>query len=294
MEPAAFQNGQWYNYYAVSVALLDSSGNPASFGPAVTTEASFASSNPQIGTVDLTANFNSYTSQLYAKATFYSYSTQGTTTITASVPGIAASASATITTGLFTPTTTNVFNTLSGSFFSNTVIVVGDGASTREALGSSLISSGFSQAGFNMPTPTTDKLITSTQSSSSNLVVIGYNNTLTTTKDAAFGIKIITTNPGYFFVNATAENVHYNFTKSTYATGHSFAIVDLKKDGSRSTMVIWGYGWLGAYVGTLFMSNPSNWASAALSGKHLLILTWTDLNSDHMVEANEITVYATA
>jgi hypothetical protein len=59
-------------------------------------------------------------------------------------------------------------------------------------------------------------------------------------------------------------------------------------------LLSWGYGWLGTYAANLFMSDPNNWSRIDVAGKHLLMLNWTDSNSDGFVQSSEITLASTA
>jgi hypothetical protein len=277
------QNGFGTQSYAVTIETVNSTGYPASEGSTII-YASLKSSNLQVGSVDaFSQSFTSFQNDFYAHANFYPgsinvcgncYTFQGTTTITASVPG-AGTASSTITTGEFVSTPRHTFGALQYLFHSNSVFVVGDGASTREAMGATLLAQSFIQGGMNPANSTTDGTLSSSQSKSANLITIGYNNTVTTAKDTAFGIGV-SQNTLWFNITAkatTTTNLTYNFTKSNYPT-QSVAIVEVAQDGTRTTMVIWGYGWLATYAACQFMANPSLWTSSAVSGKHLLILTY--------------------
>jgi hypothetical protein len=198
-----------------------------------------------------------------------------------------------VTTGVFTSISkTYIFRNIGYLFYSNTIIVLGDAAHTREVMSAALLSHALSKAGAKGPLTKTDGLLTSTEYTSSNLIIIGYNNTKTAAKNMAYGINV-TQDTAWFNITATSEGKSINFSKAQYPS-KSIAIVYLKNDGSRAVLLSWGYGWLGTYAANLFMSDPNNWSRIDVAGKHLLMLNWTDSNSDGFVQSSEITLASTA
>ena len=244
----------------------------------------------RVGSV--TAIISIFAGSTYGKTDFTATRTLGSATVIASSAELP-SASKGLTTGLFTPFAKKwVFGSIGYLFYSKSIIAVGDTTSTREAMGGALIAEAFVRSGMLAPSIKTDGLLTSTELSSANLVSVGLANSVTTAKNTAFGITI-TENAIWVNVTATIEGRSLNFTKANYPS-QSFGLVLLKKDGTRTTMLVWGYNWQGTYAASLFMADPANWLNSSIAGKHLLFLNWTDGNSNGLVETGEITVASSA
>jgi len=286
--PKFLSTSQYY-YYPLTFYLVDSAGNPAK-APTGGIAIGLSSSDTLVGTVPYGDSIGA--GETYSYNWFRSTWSPGVTTISASAVGLT-SGSTSVTTGVFTSISkTYTFRNIGYLFYSNTIIVPGDAAHAREVMSAALISYALSKAGTKGPLTKTDGLLTSTEYTSSNLIIIGYNNTKTAAKNTAYGINV-TQNTAWFNITATSEGKSINFSKAQYPS-KSIAIVYLKNDGSRAVLLSWGYGWLGTYAANLFMSDPNNWSRIDVAGKHLLMLNWTDNNSDGFVQSSEITVASTA
>jgi len=272
----------------VVVYLVDAGGNPAKALGRISV--SLSSSDSLVGIVSICIPISK--DEIYGFYAFTSTWRPGTTIITATVAGLT-SGSATVTTGVFTPRSkTYTFANLGYLFYSTTILVPGHDAHAREVMGTALISYALSKAGAQIPLIKTDGLINSTEYAGNNLIITGFNNTKTTAKNTEYGI-IVETDTTWFNITSTSEGLSLNLPKAEYPS-KSIAIVYLKKDGTRAVMLVWGYGWLGTYVAELFMADPNNWSKPAIANKHLLMLSWTDTNSDGFVQSSEITIASTA
>jgi hypothetical protein len=277
-------------YYDIAVSLRDASNKPAR-APS-TTGVAMVSSDSIIGVC--TYNFQISANNFYASAgsvMFQTTYTPGTTTITATARNSTTTISGTntFTTGEYCPISKSyVFGNIPYLFYKNTFLVVGNATTADEIISSAVFEPSLISAGTLAPTIKTDALLMTTDKTTGNLIAFSYNNTVRTSYP--LGI-VVTQNATWFNITATVENLSLNFTKSSYPN-KSVAIAYLAKEGTRTIMYLWGYGWQGTYASALFMSNIANWQTYAT--KHLLFLQWTDTNTNKLVEATEITVASSA
>ncbi len=177
--------------------------------------------------------------------------------------------------------TTRLFNT--NSFF-----VAGEDAKCTDVLGSAKIAHGLSiRNTANNPEGRTDDILTSYEHTNGNLLIVGGPaiNPLAVEFDDSFGVS-------YNYV----ENVSFTITcegRSIFLDIRQYprqdiCIVCVKKNGPRTAMLVWGYGWQGTYAGSVFMGNPRNWQ--VYQNTYLIMLRWIDGNVDGLIQYNEITV----
>ncbi len=280
--PRYISNG--YIYYEIAVSLRDASNNPAR-----------APSNLGVATVssDAIIGWSSYNFQIPAND-FYAGSiafqttyTPGATTITATTRNSTTtlSGSNTFTTGEYCPISKSyTFGSIPYLFYQSTFLVVGNTATANESMSSAVFEPALIRAGATSPAIKTDVLLTATEKNSSNIIAFGYNNTVRSTFPLGINVAQDTS---WFNITATTEHLSINFTKSNYPT-QSVAVAYLAKEGSRTVMYLWGYGWQGTYAAAMFMSNPANWQ--AYGTNHLLFLQWKDTNANKLVDPTEITV----
>jgi hypothetical protein len=282
-----FISGVYLYYDWVSVSLRDASDKPAR-APSVTGVAT-TSSDVIIGWA--TYNFEIPANDFYTGVDFRTTSTPGTTTITATSRNSTATITGTktFTTGEYCSISKSYqFGSIPSLFYSNTFLVVANATPANEAMSSAVFEPSLIIAGTTSPAIKTDVLLTTTEKSSSNLIAFSYNNTINT----SYPLGIVVNQSGTWFnITATAEGQSINFRKSSYPT-KSVAIAYLAKQGIRTIMYLWGYGWQGTYSAALFMSNTANWQTYAT--KHLLFLQWADANSNGLVEKGEITIFSSA
>ncbi len=177
--------------------------------------------------------------------------------------------------------TTRLFNT--NSFF-----VAGRDAKCTDVLGSAKIAHSLSVRNTaNNPEGRTDEILTISGHTNGNLLIVGGPaiNPLAVEFDNFFGIS-------YNYV----ENVSFTITcegRSIFLDVRQYprqdiCIVCVKKNGPRTAMLVWGYGWQGTYAGSDFMGNPQNWQ--VYQNTYLLLLRWIDGNVDGLIQYNEIVV----
>ena len=278
--------GLYYNW--ISVSLRDASDRPAR-APSATGVAT-TPSDVIVGWA--TYNFEIPANDFYSNNVhFQTTYVPGTTAITA----VSRNSTATIT-GTKTFTTGEYcsisksyqFGSIPSLFYTKTYLVVGNVTSANESMSSAVFEPSLITAGTTSPTVKTDLLLTTTEKSSSNLIAFSYDNTIRTSFPSGIVVK---QDAKWFNITATTEKVSINFTKSGYPV-KSVAIAYLVKQGTRTIMYLWGYGWQGTYSAALFMSNTANWQTYAT--KHLLFLQWADANANRFVEKGEITVVSSA
>jgi len=280
-----------YYYYFTVIYLVDIAGNPAE-APPEGIGISLSSSDRLVGEVPNSLTI--YSSEIYSYSWFSSTYRPGTTTITASAVGVA-SGSSEATTGVWTPISkTYTFSNLGSLFYLSTIIVAGDAASAKEVMSVELISYALAQSGAQKPSVKTDGLITSSEYSNYNLIIVGYNNSKTTDKNVAWGVAV---NQNEAWFNISAEGKSINLTKAEYPS-KSIAIIYLKQDGTgqggtRTVMLSWGYGWQGTYAANLIISEMIQYPRDEIADKHLLLLSWIDSNSDGFVQPSEIIIVST-
>ena len=66
------------------------------------------------------------------------------------------------------------------------------------------------------------------------------------------------------------------------------AIIYVGREGERTILLTWGYGWQGTYAATVLMSHPNVWG--VYGEEHLLFVEWVDFNYDGLISWNEIRV----
>ena len=136
------------------------------------------------------------------------------------------------------------------------------------------------------PEGRTDKILTSYEHNTGNLLITGGPavNGAAQEFDQYFQITY-THNPGISFqINCEGRSVALDIAHDY--PRKDICIVYLGQQNNRNVLLIWGYGWRGTYAGTLMMANTSVWSN--YSGHHLLLLEWTDWNSDGLVQISEI------
>ena len=177
-------------------------------------------------------------------------------------------------------------------FGGNSYHVVGDPAYCTDVLGTANVSwvfgSEHNQYYMQRPEGRTDSILTSYEHNTGNLLITGGPavNGAAQEFDQYFGITYIH-NPGITFEIACEGYSIFLDIAHDYPR-KDICIVFLGQQNSRNILLIWGYGWRGTYAGTLVMANTSVWSS--YSGHHLLLLEWTDWNSDGLVQISEILV----
>lgn len=291
--PAAVVVNPLYKYHSIGqnylytmfVYLLDAGGNPA-MAPTEGVYVSLTSGDPRIGTV---VSLSISSGKIHSVGHFYSTWMPGVTIVKASAADCPlTSSSVMVRTGLFTSIVIGYNFKNFVSLFYSTAVVTGDAANAREPMGGSILSYALTRAGTAPPTIRTDGLVTFNEYNTMNLILVGYNNTKTTAKNAEYGI-IVNEDAKYF--NITAEGKSITLQKASYPT-KSIGLVYLTKDGDRSVMLAWGYGWQGTYAAALFVSDPAK--RLTYSFQHMLMLSWNDINTNGLVELDEISVVDSA
>ena len=180
---------------------------------------------------------------------------------------------------------TPVFGNLPSLFPSNSYHVVGDLAACTDVLGTANVSWAYGSAGISRPDGKTEGILFSGEHNTSNLMLMGGPavSGITDEFDTYFDITY-DWQPGVSFtIFCEGQQIYLDLTKYP---SEDICIVYLDQQNNRNVLVIWGYGWEGTYAGSAFMSNPEVWN--AYPNKHLLLLRWTDDNSNGFIEFSEV------
>ncbi len=187
-----------------------------------------------------------------------------------------------------------VFGNIPALFAGAAFHVVGDGAKCTDVLGTANVSWSFGRAYISRPEGKTDLILTSTEHSNGNLIVVGGPavNLLAVEFGDKFGIAYYyNPNPPNPVFQIFAEGQTITLDIDNYNSKlEDICIIYLGRENNRNILLIWGFGWEGTYAGSVFMSNSSNWTQYA--NNHLLLLRWRDLNGDRYIQMAEIFVEA--
>jgi len=180
------------------------------------------------------------------------------------------------------------FGMMDSLFVENTFFVAGDNAYCTDVLGSAKIAFGLASGGVpENPEGRTDAILADTEHDTGNLIPVGGPgiNPVADEFDGYFGITY-TYDPGATppVFEISAEGYFISLNLDNYPS-EDICIVYLRQHGLRAILLVWGYGWCGTYAGSLYVGDPANWV-----GNHLVMLRWTDSNSDSLVQEEEITV----
>ncbi len=180
------------------------------------------------------------------------------------------------------------FSGYPGYFGTNSFFVVGNDAYCTDVLGTGKIAYGLSVGGVTEnPEGRTHTILTVAEHNTGNLIPVGGPaiNPIAVEFGDIFGITY-TYNAGVSFeIFCEGESIYLDLT---HYPGEDICIVYLGDQSSRNVLLVWGYGWRGSYAGSVFMGDPANWQS--YPDANLLLLRWTDSNSDGLVQMPEITV----
>ena len=176
-------------------------------------------------------------------------------------------------------------------FGGNSYHVVGNTAYCTDVLGTANVSWAFGrehpQYYMQRPEGRTDTILTGTEHQTGNLLITGGPavNSIAHEYNQYFNI-LYTHNPGTTFqITCEGHSISLNLVEYPYK---DICIVYVGQQNNQTTLLIWGYGWRGTYAGTLVMANAAVWN--IYSGHHLLLLEWTDWNSDGLVQYSEVLV----
>jgi hypothetical protein len=176
-------------------------------------------------------------------------------------------------------------------FGGNSYHVVGNTAYCTDVLGTANVSWAFGrehpQYYMQRPEGRTDTILTNTEHQTGNLLITGGPAVNSTAHEYNQYFNITYThNPGTTFqITCEGHSISLNLAEYPYK---DICIVYVGQQNNQTTLLIWGYGWRGTYAGTLVMANAAVWN--IYSGHHLLLLEWTDWNSDGLVQYSEVLV----
>jgi hypothetical protein len=173
-------------------------------------------------------------------------------------------------------------------FDSNTFFVAGDNAYCTDVLGSAKIAFGLGEAGTaENPEGRTDVILTTAEHDTGNLIPVGGPaiNPVADEFDGYFGISYVYVEGVSFTILADGYSILLDLTNYPQ---EDICIVYIAEQNNRNVMLVWGYGWQGTYAGSVYIGDPANWALHA--DDHMLMIRWTDDNTDGLVQSDEITV----
>jgi hypothetical protein len=176
-------------------------------------------------------------------------------------------------------------------FDHNTYFVAGDTAYCTDVLGSAKYSFGLAKGGVSEnPEGRTEVIATATEENTGNLIMVGGPAVSPLAKEYSKRLSI-----GYYYYLGSSFEIIYH-QKSIFLNlnphpgnpREDICIVFLGEDNSRSSMVVWGYGWEGTYAGCAFIADVNN--RHTYCNANMLLLRWIDYNYDGLVQLNEVFV----
>jgi hypothetical protein len=181
---------------------------------------------------------------------------------------------------------------LGNLFDTNTFLVAGDKAYCTDVLGSAKIAFALAQAGTHEnPEGRTDVTLTQIEHDTGNLIPIG--GPAVNPVATEFGLYFNVTynyQPGVSFeISADSQSIYLDLNNYP---NEDTALIYLGKNGNRSILLVWGYGWQGTYAASVLLGNISNWD--IFQGAHMIMLRWKDWNFDGLVQESEIMVEVVA
>ncbi|MBU7019089.1 MAG: hypothetical protein HXS44_16380 [Theionarchaea archaeon] len=182
------------------------------------------------------------------------------------------------------------FGSLADIFSTYTFFVAGNSAYCTDVLGSAKIAFALGQGGASdNPEGRTDTILTTVEHDTGNLIPLGGPaiNPIAVEFGNYFGITY-NYQPGVSFeIYADSQSI---FLDLTLYPLEDVAIIYLAEHNGRYVLLVWGFGWEGTYAASVFLGDIANWQ--AYLGTHMVMLRWVDVNTDGLVQANEISVEA--
>ena len=182
----------------------------------------------------------------------------------------------------------STFGNLADLFSTNTFLVAGNNAYCTDVLGSAKIAFALGQAGaLENPEGRTDILLTTTEHDTGNLIPVGGPaiNVVADEFDGYFGVTYSYVAGVSFEIFADSQSIYLDLTQYP---NEDIAIVYLAEHNGRYVLLVWGYGWQGTYAVSVFLGNTTNWQ--AYQGSHMVMVRWTDTDTDGLVDENEVVV----
>jgi hypothetical protein len=173
-------------------------------------------------------------------------------------------------------------------FDTDSYMVVGDPAYCTDVLGTAKISYGLALGGASQnPEGRTDFILTTAEHDTGNLITVGGPavNPVADEFGNHFGITYTYQENVSFEIFCESQSIYLDVTKYP---SEDICIVYLGEHNNRNVLLVWGYGWQGTYVGSVFIGDPANWQ--AYQGANMLMLRWVDSNGDGLVQSSEIIV----
>lgn len=179
---------------------------------------------------------------------------------------------------------------LADLFSTNTFFVSGDTAYATDVLGSANIAFALGVGGaLENPEGRTDVTLTPLEHDTGNLIPVGGPavNPVADEFDIIFGVTY-DYQPGVSFeIFADLESIYLDLTNYP---NEDIALIYLGEHNNRYILLVWGYGWEGTYAASVFLRDINNWQT--YQGAHMVLVRWTDLDVDGLVDVNEVTVEA--
>ena len=180
------------------------------------------------------------------------------------------------------------FGNLADLFSTNTFLVAGNNAYCTDVLGSAKIAFALGQAGaLENPEGRTDVLLTTTEHDTGNLIPVGGPaiNVVADEFDGYFGVTYSYVAGVSFEIFADSHSIYLDLTQYP---NEDIAIVYLAEHNGRYVLLVWGYGWQGTYAASVFLGDITNWQT--YQGSHMVMVRWTDTDTDGLVDENEVAV----
>lgn len=182
------------------------------------------------------------------------------------------------------------FGFLADLFSTNSFFVAGDQAYCTDVLGSAKIAFALGEAGAQEnPEGRTDLILTTLEHATGNLIPVGGPaiNPVADEFDSYFGITYDYQAGVSFEIFADAQSIYLDLTSYP---NEDIAVIYLAEYNGRYVLLVWGYGWRGTYAASVFLGDVANWQ--LFQWYHMVMVRWTDSNSDGLVQPGEIAVEA--